>query len=96
MQDKLPLLQTDYLISWDFSEKDLPVIIVTRIRGEGPNIIGDIIGRTHERAGCLSLRQVLEDYETRRREEEKRAAAIKKQLENWDKILTEDGEGEED
>ena len=65
--------QPDYLISWDFSDKDLPVVVVCRMRQDGTNVTADYIGRSHESAGCFSLRQVLEDYETRQREEEKRA-----------------------
>ncbi len=95
MRDKLPLFQTDYLISWDFSDKDLPCVVVSRLRKDGAAIVADVIGRTHESAGCVSLRQILEDYETRQREEEKRAEARKELLKKFaGNLKTDDEKGE--
>lgn len=78
--DHLNQYQPDYLISWDFSNKDLPCVVISRLRKDGATIVADIIGRTHDNTGCVSLRQVLEDYENRQREEEKRAAARAEQI----------------
>lgn len=80
MKDILPQFQPDYLISWDFSDKDLPCIAVSRMRKEGATVVADLIGRSHESAGCVSLRQILEDYEARQREEEKRAQMLKDRI----------------
>ena len=78
MQDKLPQFQPDYLISWDFSDKDLPCVVVSRLRlDDGATVVSDLIGRSHVSAGCISLRQVLEEYEDRQREEEKRAQKLR-------------------
>ena len=96
MRDKLTLFQTDYLISWDFSDKDLPVVVLCRMRQDGANVTADYIGRSHESAGCFSLRQVLEDYEARQREEEKRADAQKELLKKFaDNLETNNEKGEQ-
>ena len=82
-KDQLKQYQPDYLISWDFSSKDLPCVAISRIRKDGATIVADIIGRTHDNAGCVSLRQVLDEFENRQREEEKRAAEIAELLKKF-------------
>lgn len=74
-KDNLKQYQPDYIISWDFSGKDLPCVVISRLRKDGSTIVADVIGVTHKADGCVSLRQVIEDYENRQREEEKRATA---------------------
>lgn len=77
MDNRLPLYKTDYLICWDFSDKDLPCVAVSKVKREGATIVAEVIGRSHEKTGCVSVLQILEDYETRQREEEERAQRLK-------------------
>ena len=73
MRDILPQFQTDYTISWDFSDKDLPCVAVAKLKKDGATIVAEFIGRSHEKVGCVSLRQVLEDYEAEERAKAERA-----------------------
>lgn len=59
--------ETDYLISWDFSENDLPCVIVTALHKDekSNHIMGTVIGISHQKSGVVSLHQVLSDYEKR-------------------------------
>lgn len=91
--DKLLQFQPDYLVSWDFSDKDLPVVVVCRMRKDGTHVVADYIGRSVSRSGCFSLRQVLEDYEARQREEEKRRKELLNKM--ADKLKTDDEKGEQ-
>lgn len=76
-KDQLPQFQTDFLISWDYGEKDYPCLAVTRLRKDGCSIAADVIGCTHASSGCISIRQVLEEFENREREEADRAKHAK-------------------
>ena len=92
--DNLLQFQPDYLISWDFSDKDLPVVTVCRMRKDGTHVVADYMGQSISSSGCFSLRQVLEDYESRQREEEKRADARKELLKKFaDNLETNNEEG---
>ena len=80
MRDTLQLFEIDYIIGWDFSDKDLPAVYVTRLRRDGCQVLAEVIGGAHTKVGCISLRQVLEDYETCQREEKERAQRLKDSL----------------
>ena len=51
----------DYLISWDFSDKDLPCVNVMLLHSDqkGINVLGEHIGSSHEKSGVISLNQLL-------------------------------------
>lgn len=68
---QLPQYRTDYIVSWDISDSDFPVITVSQIRREGASVVGEVIGFTHEKSGSISIRQVIEEYEENKRREEK-------------------------
>lgn len=80
----LPQFQTDYLISWDFSKNDAPVVVVAEVKRNGAIVEIEHVGWSHETAGCISLRQVLERYDEEKRREKKRTESatdlIKKHL----------------
>lgn len=62
--------QTDYLISWDVSDKDLPVISISRLRTEGKSVhlMVDVLDTFHSTIGVCSLRQIIEEFERKQRE----------------------------
>ena len=53
---------TDYIIAWDISDEDFPIIKVMRLSGSKKNIICEELGTSHEQCGCVSLRQLLEKF----------------------------------
>ena len=61
----LPLFEIDYIIAWDISDKDIPCISVSLLRRSenGNSIEPEILGRSSERAGVVSLRQLLEQHQ---------------------------------
>ena len=65
----MPQYQTDYIISWDSSAKDHTCVMVLQLRKEGTQLVADEIGRSFAASGCVSLRQLLKDYEDRKFEE---------------------------
>ena len=52
---------TDYIITWDISEKDCPTISVSRLEAETKNLKIEVLGVSHEQSGVISLRQLLEE-----------------------------------
>lgn len=60
--------ETDYLISWDFSENDYPCVTVSELsKDEKSNkVIGTVLGISYRRSGVISLRQVLSEYDRRK------------------------------
>lgn len=69
----LPQFLTDLLISWDISDRDFTIITVSQMRREGTHVVGEIIGLSHEKTGCVSIRQVMEEYGANKRREEMEA-----------------------
>lgn len=88
--DELPQFHPDYIISWDSSEKDHTCVSIIQLKKDGAHLIGEVVGFSHEKSGCISLRQVLEEYEDRKRWEAKQAKdrkeLIKKMGESADKV----------
>lgn len=82
MNNTLLQFQTDYIISWDFSKDDAPCVAVGQLRRNEENkLIMDLIGTNFEKAGCISLRQAIENYEEEKRREAERmkdAEALRK------------------
>ena len=60
--------ETDYIITWDISDKDFPTITVGRLREENGKILFDILGITHEKSGAVSLLQLLAEDETKNKQ----------------------------
>ena len=60
--------QTDYLISWDFSEKDCPALSVMRLSADekGTKVIADVLTTMYADCGVMSLRQLLEEYDRKK------------------------------
>lgn len=82
-QNELPQFQDDYIISWDFSNKDFPCVTVSVIhkeKGNGARVNCTLLGASHSETGVISLQQALNVYWEREREKEKRAAQMKEQI----------------
>lgn len=62
--------QPDYIISWDFSNKDLPVVSVSRLRSDekATNLIIDVLDMSYDTTGVCSVRQLVEKFEQKERE----------------------------
>ena len=59
------LFNNDYLFSWDFSDKDYPVVNVSRLRVE-PNsnkVEADVIATYVGKVGVMSLQQLLAKWD---------------------------------
>jgi hypothetical protein len=54
----------DYLISWDFSDKDLPCVEVMLLHSDqkGTKVIGEHLGTSYEKSGVISLNQLLSKH----------------------------------
>lgn len=59
--------ETDYIISWDISENDFPTISVAKLKAEKNRLIIEQLGISREQSGVISLRQLLEEAEAKRR-----------------------------
>lgn len=61
--------QTDFIISWDFREKDMPAVLIARLSAEekATHLIFDALETFYTECGVASVRQVLEEYEARQR-----------------------------
>lgn len=60
--------ETDYLISWDFNDKDCPCVNIAVMHideKDGTRIVADNLGSSYNKSGVVSLRQLLADYETK-------------------------------
>lgn len=79
---RLPQFKTDYIISWDVSDKDCPRIVITELRRDEPGsgLEVELLGTSYEKTGAVSLRQLLEQHSDLKREEERRAEARKELL----------------
>ena len=66
--------QPDYLISWDFHDKDHPCVTVCCMEKEKdmPYIVTRLLGNFHAKTGVVSLRQLLEYRDAEDRAEEER------------------------
>ena len=71
--EELPQFRPDYIISWDSSEKDHTCVSIMQLKRDGAHIVGELVGFSHEKSGCISLLQVMEKYEDLKRREAKRA-----------------------
>ncbi len=83
MNNDLRQFQTDYIISWDFSKEDAPCVMVGQLRRDEENthLVMDLIGHNFGKTGCISLRQILSDYDEMKRHEAERmkdAEALRK------------------
>lgn len=76
--------QTDYLISWDFTTQDCPVVILSRLSADGNKIITDMLAMEKgTKSGIISLRQALDEYEReyeRKKERHKNAKELIKTI----------------
>ena len=52
---------TDYIISWDISDKDFPTIRVEKLSADKNYLKIDMLGISHEQSGVVALRQLLEE-----------------------------------
>lgn len=62
----------DYLISWDFSDKDFPCVEVMVLHPDekGTRVLGEHIGVSHEKSGVISIKQLLSKHFSERTFEE--------------------------
>jgi len=72
--DESPQFQPDYLISWDFSDKDFPYVSVVCLEKEKdtPRVVARYLGNFHSKTGVASLRQLLEYRDAEDRAEKER------------------------
>lgn len=67
MRNELPQYKTDYLISWDCSDADHPSVAVTRVWKGKKGLECEQLGVSLEKYGAISLLQVCEEHEARKR-----------------------------
>ena len=86
----LPQYNNDIVFSWDFSDKDSPCVCVTEVhRNEkGSMLEATVFGHSFEKAGTISLLQLLEQHralkqEEEKQEEEKQAAERRALFRRW-------------
>jgi len=53
----------DYIVSWDFSDVDVPVVKISRMRSEKRHIVLDVLGCSYNKSGVVSLRQIINEWE---------------------------------
>lgn len=72
--DESPQFQPDYLISWDFSDKDFPCVTVVCLEKEKdtPRVVARFLGSFRLKTGVVSLRQLLEYRDAEDRAEKER------------------------
>lgn len=61
------LFQPDYIIGWDFSDKDCPRIGITRICSDGKSmhLRADVFEMFTTETGVCSINQLVEEFERR-------------------------------
>lgn len=60
--------ETDYLISWDFNDKDCPCVNIAVMHideKDGTRIVADVLGSSYKKSGVVSLRQLIADFEAK-------------------------------
>ena len=73
IDNRLPQFMPDFLVSWDFDDKDAPCVCISRVRRDKHRLTADTIGVSFEKCGVVSLRQILEECEAKERKEAERA-----------------------
>ncbi len=61
--------EADYLISWDFNDKDCPCVNIAVMHideKDGTRIVADVLGSSYNKSGVVSLRQLVADYDAKR------------------------------
>lgn len=66
------MYQTDYVIAWDFKDGALPVVNFTKIYAEKgiPHLMCDVLGYSNEHNGVVSLRQLLNENDRQKQNED--------------------------
>lgn len=61
--------QPDYLVSWDFSDKDYPSVIISKLYSDGKSahLSVDVLEQFQTKIGVCSLRQLISEFEHNRR-----------------------------
>ena len=60
--------ETDYIISWDISDKDFPTIVIARIGAEKDKFEFDVLAMLHDKNGIVSLSNLLEEAEAKNKQ----------------------------
>ena len=57
--------QTDFIVSWDISDKDFPCVQISRLRSDGKatRLVLDVIGNSNAKCGVVSVRQLLAEFD---------------------------------
>lgn len=78
--DRIPQYQPDYIIAWDFSDKDSPFVSVSCIEKDKDRALltARSLGNSYEKTGVVSLRQLLEYRDAEDRYEKKREVDMAK------------------
>lgn len=61
------LFQPDYIIAWDFSDKDAPAVGISKLYSDGKSmhLMVDVLDTFHTETGVVSVRQLVEEFERR-------------------------------
>ena len=97
--DIMPQYMPDYIISWDFSDKDSPCVSVSCIEKDKDRafLTARFLGNSYEKTGVVSLRQLLEcrDAEDRyAKEREVDMAKLRKAFEKREEQTNDQGQKE--
>lgn len=61
--------ETDYIISWDISDKYFPTILIARIGAEKDKFVFDVLAMLHEKNGIVSLSDLIAEAETKNKQQ---------------------------
>lgn len=90
--------EADYLISWDFNDKDCPCVNIAVMHIDEKDvtrIVADVLGSSYKKSGVVSLRQLLADYDAKRNNnfKDERREILKEFLKKKDEKGEENGNG---
>ena len=64
------MYQPDYIVTWDFSKEDMPVVSISCVRSneKATCLEMDVLGSFYgEKCGVVSVRQLIEKFDAERR-----------------------------
>lgn len=92
MRNMLPQYKTDYVISWDISDTDYPCVSVTRVGSKEGKVECEVLGVSFAKNGVISILQVNEEHEYRKRRDAERTQNAPEMLKKTFHIKKEDEE----
>lgn len=61
------MYQTDYVIAWDFSDKDAPAVCISKVYADKMHLMCDEIFISNAKCGVVSVQQLLADFASKDR-----------------------------